>query len=184
VQDFSPQRPGRPWGPPCLISNGYWGDFSPGIKRLGREVDHSPLSSAEVKNGGAMPSWHSAWLITHTDKLTFFYYEEVESELSSGIDCHCSVQNRLVSLSDMSVFDTLTAKWRLAFGKRSGPYLGAGQLWVSVPEAVPPSCERRLAEAEPPGRRARSSAPRHCARCGETSPFGSGTRPTTKRIVD
>jgi hypothetical protein len=26
------------------------GTFFPGIKRLGREVDHSPLSGAEVKN--------------------------------------------------------------------------------------------------------------------------------------
>jgi hypothetical protein len=27
----------------------------PGLKRLGREADHSPLSSAEVKNGGTIP---------------------------------------------------------------------------------------------------------------------------------
>jgi hypothetical protein len=39
---------------------------SPGLKRQGREADRSPLSSAEVKNGGAIPppihiiSWHSA----------------------------------------------------------------------------------------------------------------------------
>jgi hypothetical protein len=38
----------------------------PGVKRPGREADHSPPSNAEVKNGGAipplshMPSWHSA----------------------------------------------------------------------------------------------------------------------------
>jgi hypothetical protein len=32
------------------------GEISPGAKRLGREADHSPPSSAEVKNGGAMPS--------------------------------------------------------------------------------------------------------------------------------
>jgi hypothetical protein len=36
-----------------------------GVKRLEREVDHLPLSSAEVKNGEAIPppsmsSWHSA----------------------------------------------------------------------------------------------------------------------------
>jgi hypothetical protein len=36
----------------------------PGVKLLGRESDHSPPSSAEVKNGGAiyalpnMSSWH------------------------------------------------------------------------------------------------------------------------------
>jgi hypothetical protein len=32
------------------------GAVSPGIKRLGRESDHSPLSSIEVRNDGAIPS--------------------------------------------------------------------------------------------------------------------------------
>jgi hypothetical protein len=42
------------------------GDLSPGIKQQGREADHSYPSSAEVKNGGAIPpllhrsSWRSA----------------------------------------------------------------------------------------------------------------------------
>jgi hypothetical protein len=42
------------------------GALSPGVKRPGREADHSPPSSADVKNGGAipllphMPSWHRA----------------------------------------------------------------------------------------------------------------------------
>jgi hypothetical protein len=31
-------------------------DVSPGIKQQRREADHSPPSSAEVKNGGAVPS--------------------------------------------------------------------------------------------------------------------------------
>jgi hypothetical protein len=41
------------------------GDPSLGVKRPGREVDHSSSSSAEVKNGGAIPplpltsSWHN-----------------------------------------------------------------------------------------------------------------------------
>jgi hypothetical protein len=40
--------------------------ISPGVKRPGREPDHSSISSAEVMNGGAIPpladmsSWHSA----------------------------------------------------------------------------------------------------------------------------
>jgi hypothetical protein len=39
------------------------GALSPGIKRPGRETDHSPPTNAEVKNGGAIyplprtPSW-------------------------------------------------------------------------------------------------------------------------------
>jgi hypothetical protein len=44
----SPCRPDRPWGSPSLLSNGYRG-FSPGVKRLKREADHSPPTSAEVK---------------------------------------------------------------------------------------------------------------------------------------
>jgi hypothetical protein len=46
------------------------------VKRPGREADHSPPSSAEVMNDGAilplphMPSWHSAQLINHMDNFT------------------------------------------------------------------------------------------------------------------
>jgi hypothetical protein len=45
---------------------GTGGGFSPGGKAAGGEADHSPPSSAEVKNGGAihsllyMSSWRSA----------------------------------------------------------------------------------------------------------------------------
>jgi hypothetical protein len=41
------------------------------VKRQGREADHSPPSSAEVRNGGGttplpnMSSWHSVQLIKH-----------------------------------------------------------------------------------------------------------------------
>jgi hypothetical protein len=45
---FPPNRPDRLWGSPSLVSNGYCG-FSPGVKRPGREADHSPTASAEVK---------------------------------------------------------------------------------------------------------------------------------------
>jgi hypothetical protein len=31
------------------------GNFLPGVKRPGREADHSPPASTEVKNGGAVP---------------------------------------------------------------------------------------------------------------------------------
>jgi hypothetical protein len=41
-------RPDRPWGLPSLLYNGYRVSF-PGVKRPGREVDHPPSSSAEVK---------------------------------------------------------------------------------------------------------------------------------------
>jgi hypothetical protein len=63
---FSSQCPDRLWGPPSLLSNWYRGALSTAVKRPGHEADHSPLSCAEVKNGGAIPtlpstsSWRSA----------------------------------------------------------------------------------------------------------------------------
>jgi hypothetical protein len=45
----SPRRPDRFWGPPIILSNGYWGLFPRRVKRPGREADHSPATSAEVK---------------------------------------------------------------------------------------------------------------------------------------
>jgi hypothetical protein len=59
------------------------GSFPGGVKRPGRESDHSLPSSAEVKNGGAIPplphtsSWRSAQLITGiTNFLYHFPYFE------------------------------------------------------------------------------------------------------------
>jgi hypothetical protein len=52
---FTMSRPAlRPTHPPIQ-----WvpGALSPGAKRPGRKADHSPPSSAEVKNGGAIPSF-------------------------------------------------------------------------------------------------------------------------------
>jgi hypothetical protein len=40
--------PDRPWGPPSLLHNGYRVSF-PRVKRPGRDIDHPPTSSAEVK---------------------------------------------------------------------------------------------------------------------------------------
>jgi hypothetical protein len=45
----SPRRPARLSGPPNLPSNGYRGALSLGLTRPGRQADHSPPSSAEVK---------------------------------------------------------------------------------------------------------------------------------------
>lgn len=51
----SPQRAHRLSGPPSLLSIGYRGDISLGIKRLGISADHSPPSSANFKNRGVIP---------------------------------------------------------------------------------------------------------------------------------
>jgi hypothetical protein len=46
----SPPRPDRFWGPPSLLSSGYLGAFTAGVKRPGRKPDYSPPSGVEVKN--------------------------------------------------------------------------------------------------------------------------------------
>jgi hypothetical protein len=44
----SPRHPHRLWGPSNLLSNGYRDSF-PGVKLQGRDADHSPPTSAEIK---------------------------------------------------------------------------------------------------------------------------------------
>jgi hypothetical protein len=46
----SPCHPDRFWSPSNLLSNEYRGAISPAAKRPGREADHSPQTSAKVKN--------------------------------------------------------------------------------------------------------------------------------------
>jgi hypothetical protein len=41
--------PDKLWGPPSLVSNGYWGSFPEGKARPGRDAVQWPRSSAEVK---------------------------------------------------------------------------------------------------------------------------------------
>jgi hypothetical protein len=74
----SPRHPDQFWGPPSLLFNGYRG-FSPGIKRPGREADHSPPTSANVKNTWIHTSTppyafkRSAYLVKHRDTFTFTF---------------------------------------------------------------------------------------------------------------
>jgi hypothetical protein len=53
----SPRCPDRLWGPPSLLS--------PGVKRLGREADHSPPITAEVKK---------TWIYRSTSPYVFIAY--------------------------------------------------------------------------------------------------------------
>jgi hypothetical protein len=52
------------------------GPFSGGMKLPGLEADHSPPSSAEVKNGGAIPPLHYMSEDNFTFFLTFTYHHE------------------------------------------------------------------------------------------------------------
>jgi hypothetical protein len=51
----TPQRADRFSGPPSLLSNRFRKAFTPRVKRPGHEDDHSTPSSAEVKDGRAIP---------------------------------------------------------------------------------------------------------------------------------
>jgi hypothetical protein len=51
----SPQRADRLRGPPNLLDNGYRRLLPRGVKRQGREADHSHQSSAKVKKDGDIP---------------------------------------------------------------------------------------------------------------------------------
>jgi hypothetical protein len=59
---YTARRPARLWGPPNLLSNGYWGALSPGVKLPGREADRSPPTSAGVKK---------IWIYTSTTPYAF-----------------------------------------------------------------------------------------------------------------
>jgi len=68
---LDPTQPPIQWVP---------GFLSLGVKRPGREADHSPPSSAEVEerveihfHSPSTPSWRSAQL-KHGDNFTFYFY--------------------------------------------------------------------------------------------------------------
>jgi len=62
-------------GPPCLMFNGYWGSF-PEVQRPGREVEHSPTSCAEVKNGWSYTSAPLYILMARTRKTELSHRQQ------------------------------------------------------------------------------------------------------------
>jgi hypothetical protein len=78
---FSPPRPDRHWGPPRLLTNGYRGLFSPRVKRPGREADHSPPYSAEVKNAwiynSTSPYAFKSWCSVKKKKIYSFLWQRI-----------------------------------------------------------------------------------------------------------
>jgi hypothetical protein len=66
VQDFAFLHSVYAGGPSSLLSNGYWRIFPRGVKRQGRETDHSPPCSVEAKKDGAIPPYaFMAWCLTN-----------------------------------------------------------------------------------------------------------------------
>jgi hypothetical protein len=71
------------------------GALSPGVKRQGREADHSPPTSAEVKKmwiytSPHTPSWRGALLLRHRDNFTLPCHRRL-SLLSYSLPCQkCS----------------------------------------------------------------------------------------------
>jgi hypothetical protein len=71
---FSPRRPDRLWGQPSFLSKRVLGAISPEVKRPGREPDHSPPASAEVKKIWAYtstPHTRSGYLVNTGTTLPF-----------------------------------------------------------------------------------------------------------------
>jgi hypothetical protein len=76
----------------CLLSSGLTGALSPGVKRSRREADHSPPSSAEVKNAwklyihspirlhGVVLSYEK-----HRDNFTFNLPHKMDDVLRHGM---------------------------------------------------------------------------------------------------
>jgi len=61
------------WGPPNLLYNGYWVSF-PGIKQMGRGVDHPPPSSIKVKERVELLLCAPLWAFVANSRLNFTFY--------------------------------------------------------------------------------------------------------------
>jgi hypothetical protein len=83
----SPRRPDRLWGPPNLLSNGYRGALSPGVKRPGRYADHSPPANAEVKKmliyTFSPPSLQPVAIPTALSRVLLLLYTPLKSSLEN-----------------------------------------------------------------------------------------------------
>jgi hypothetical protein len=108
----SPLCPDRFWGPPSLLSNGYQGALSLGVKRPGREADHSPPSSAEAKN---------AWTYTSTPPVRLWPVRarrltvSMHTKVSNGQDptkLQCNGLATVTNLESRHFFFFVKAKLR------------------------------------------------------------------------
>jgi hypothetical protein len=65
----SPKHPNQLWDSPRLLFNGSWGIFPWKWSSWHYQADHSPPSSAQVKNNGSCTSTSLYDFITHTGTL-------------------------------------------------------------------------------------------------------------------
>jgi hypothetical protein len=75
---FFSRHPDRLWGPPDLVYNGYWA-VSLGAKRPGRDADHLPPVSAEIKKTWIYTSiphrfFMVYWLISRAQGQLYLFY--------------------------------------------------------------------------------------------------------------
>jgi hypothetical protein len=92
----SPRRPDRLWSPPSLLSSGYRELFPWGLKRPGREADHSLPTSAEIKNMWNHPpspstttSWRTAYFDKHWDNNFYMIPFTVIPKFGEGYYFFC-----------------------------------------------------------------------------------------------
>jgi len=88
-------RPDWPWGPPSLLYNGY--QVFPGVKRPGRDADHSHTSSAEVKEreepynySRSGPSWP---VLGRTSLNIYHHYHPHYQQTSTSVHVKSRFQN-------------------------------------------------------------------------------------------
>ena len=79
---YCSKGPDRLWGPHSFLFNGYVG-FFPGVKRPGREADHSHPSSAEVKNECRYNSSPLCFHGLYRDGFSFYLNESTQMRPSS-----------------------------------------------------------------------------------------------------
>jgi len=87
----SPPPPYRFWGPPRPPIKWVTGALSPAVRQPGRGADHSPPSSAEVKNLrsfiSTLPHILMEWcLVKHRANFTFTFRNRISSDISLGMD--------------------------------------------------------------------------------------------------
>ena len=117
----SPKRPDRLWGPPSLIFSGYRG-ISSGVKRPECDVDHSPPSSAEVKN-----EWRCNCSVLicfdgiHRDSCTFL--KEFLSVQHLYVCCNCAFSHSSFFLSCFSSFSVVFLVPSVPFAAHDGTVL-------------------------------------------------------------